>query len=164
LSLAAVSCGALLLSACVLPGGEDWIEAGSERLIDYNLQRYVPVPIAPGMQPVWTDIQDDVAIFVVWRDEDGKVLTEADFDAFAEGKMYEAEITLIARQRSVFDPETAFGYRPEWVVKEQEEIRPPEGEVRRVVNVTYMPVPGQDGSSDDSSGKEITVPLPWGPD
>jgi hypothetical protein len=146
---AAAALISLLLAACPLPMGPDWQKIVFVPLVDlpfgadavvgsYNLQVYVPVPTA-GALPVQTNTaRGDVDVAVVWKDAAGTPLGDS-FDQFALGAVYQAEITLTAKNGYGFDPGMRFRYQPEEAVAAQPADNFSTG-VRSLSTVTYFPV------------------------
>jgi hypothetical protein len=77
-------------------------------VVDYNLQRYVPVP-ATGAVPVTAVNQGDMYVSAVWKDGAGTDITGS-LASFQEGVVYHAEITLAAKSGYAFDPDIGFAY------------------------------------------------------
>jgi hypothetical protein len=70
---------------------------------------YVPVPIA-GEQPLKAVTnRADMDIAVIWRDKDGNDITES-LILFELGAVYQADITLTAKNDYIFDPGLSFDY------------------------------------------------------
>jgi hypothetical protein len=108
-------------------GGEDYYAGnegkgrteGQSYISDYNLQVYVPVPVA-GAAPVKAMVnRQDLDVSVVWKDAAGKDITES-LTVFAEGEVYGADITLTAKDGYGFDPKLRFQY-PAGTVESQPE-------------------------------------------
>jgi hypothetical protein len=85
-------------------------------ITDYNLQSYVPVPIA-GEKPVRTvNTREDMTIEVKWKAEDSPgsdnfiPIDTADTFAFNLGTIYKAEITLATKQNYRFREGNNFTY------------------------------------------------------
>ncbi|MDR1250956.1 MAG: hypothetical protein LBK62_02200, partial [Treponema sp.] len=149
---------AALLAACPLPMGPDWqkvvfvprvdIPFGADATVgNYNLQAYVPVPTA-GTVPVKTNTgRGDVDIAVVWKDAAGQALGES-FDQFVLGVVYQADITLTAKNGYGFDPGMRFRYQPEDTVA----VQPADNSsanIRSLSAVRYFP-----------TGEGMTIPSP----
>jgi hypothetical protein len=131
----------LVLAGCALPLGEDWRidvkkseETGTNYILNYDLQSYVPVPTA-GEAPVkeFTG-RRDVGVKVVWRNAAGADITES-LVAFARNTVYQAEITLTVKNGYSFDPAVSFAY-PLGAVKIQPAANTNAGE-RVLSTVTY---------------------------
>jgi hypothetical protein len=79
-------------------------------------------------------------ITVVWKDAEGNGLPGS-FDAFVRGAVYQADITLTAKNGYAFDPEISFQY-PEGTVEDQPVDDLSEA-VRALSTVTYKPTEAQ---------------------
>jgi hypothetical protein len=78
-------------------------------ITDYNLQSYVPVPVA-GKQPVkQVGNRANIDVRVVWKNNSGKDITES-LAKFENGLVYQAEITLTANEGYEFRPDKGFAY------------------------------------------------------
>jgi hypothetical protein len=163
-SVLAAMFGALLPAGCSLPQGEDWIEAQGTTpdppgvVIDYNLQTYVPVPVM-GAVPVQSLKRGDLEISVDWMDAEGQTPAESGLGAFEQGAVYQARITLSAKNRHAFDPEIPFAYS-EWMVKRQDESRDREAEGKRFVTVTYYEASGVTPPEPEAEPEPEPVPEP----
>jgi hypothetical protein len=122
-----------------LPLGEDWRidikkgeKTGTNYILNYDLQSYVPVPTA-GEAPVkeFTAMRD-LDVYVVWKDEEGNSP-----DVFALDTVYKADITLTAKNGYIFNPGVAFRY-PAGTVAVQPQANTDAG-VRVLSTVTYLP-------------------------
>jgi hypothetical protein len=134
----------LTLNNCPLPLGDDWktidpVVANSPLITEYNLQAYVPIPVA-GEKPVSrVKNRSDLEINVTWmNDYDEVEITEALLkDGFASGETYRAVITLTQKNVYFFDREIEFLYAPEAVVTQKSES--PFHPGNRTILVVYKP-------------------------
>jgi hypothetical protein len=162
---------------------------GGSYIAVYNLQAYVPVPVA-GMIPV-KDVTNrgDMVIGVKWMDEGGNDITGS-LDTFEQDTVYQAEISLTAKNSYIFDPAVNFTYHPLGAVI----IQPDENThvnsrvltpvtykaaavpaaILAVLDLTsYIPAPVTGGSPETSfytgtyggtvAWKTGGTPMPWGP-
>jgi hypothetical protein len=99
-----------------LPLGEDWRidikkgeKTGTNYILNYDLQSYVPIPAA-GEAPVKAlPDRRDLDVSVVWMDEGGNDITQK-LKFFALGTVYQADITLTVKNGYSFDPDFHFAY------------------------------------------------------
>jgi hypothetical protein len=108
-----ILCAAGALAAgCALPLGEDYIRernnTGALVIGSYDLQVYVPVPVA-GAEPVTTLNRGDLDVQAVWKDAEGSDITGA-LSRFAMGEVYQADITISAKNGWSFDSGLNFQY------------------------------------------------------
>jgi hypothetical protein len=75
---------------------------------DYDLQVYVPVPVA-GAVPVTVLSRGDLELQAVWKDAGGNDIT-AGLNAFNVGEVYQADITINVKNGWSFDPGLNFQY------------------------------------------------------
>jgi hypothetical protein len=128
-----------LLSGCDIfsKDSEGWIEKVPNRTVmrttDYNLQNCIPVP-ASGEKPVFNFTRPDMIVTATWTD--GEKPLDGN-DVFAQGKIYEASITLTAQAPYSFDPKIPFAY-PQGAV--ESETREALEEDQRQVSVRYKPI------------------------
>jgi hypothetical protein len=69
-------------------------------IANYDLQDYIPVPVA-GEEPVKKIDQEDMVIAVAWKDKDGGNIPNSnipDFTVFAAGVVYRATLSLSANE------------------------------------------------------------------
>jgi hypothetical protein len=79
-------------------------------ITDYNLQNYVPIPLA-GEKPVQViETRADVRVQAVWKPENGTYATYPDSFAFDLGVVYQADIRLTAKSGYRFIPNRSFAY------------------------------------------------------
>jgi hypothetical protein len=133
---------AALFATCPMPMGKDWERnvdgnargTGAEYIATYDLQAYVPIPTAGAIPVKKIENNRNIDITAVWKDGAGSELPES-FNAFVRGAVYQAEITLTAKNGYVFDPEISFQY-PEGAVDSQpgDDFS---GEIRALSTVTY---------------------------
>ncbi|MDR1248215.1 MAG: hypothetical protein LBK63_02820, partial [Treponema sp.] len=110
-------------------------QPGAPEVVEYNLQRYVPVPVA-GQAPVTELKQPNLALSVQWQDQDGKPIAAP--GPFEEGVQYRAIIMLMAQGTWKFVKDYPFAYYPSTSVEYQEDSTKA-SENNRVVVVTYKP-------------------------
>jgi hypothetical protein len=104
---------------------------------DYNLQNYVPVPVARAV-PVKSLIRPDLTVTAQWKDDKGTTLDEG-FAVFDEGMRYEAKITLTAKTDYRFNTDNPFEYPP-GAVEEVVTVSPdPRDTKERTLSVLYKP-------------------------
>jgi hypothetical protein len=109
-------------------------------ITNYNLQSYVPIPLA-GEKPVTTlPGRADMTAAVIWKVEDSSNLPAfvpipgPDY-AFEEGKIYQADITLTASQNYRFIGERSFTYPGGMVTTPPADNNEPI--IRQLTPVTY---------------------------
>ncbi|MDR2631215.1 MAG: hypothetical protein LBC60_09865 [Spirochaetaceae bacterium] len=102
-------------------------------IIDYNLQSYVPMPLA-GEKPTVTS-RADVTVEVVWnvKGSPNPISTNETFEA---GEVYQATISLTANQGYRFIAAWDFKYPPETVTTQPDNNDEPNA--RNLSTVTYM--------------------------
>jgi hypothetical protein len=128
----------MLIAACAVPLGPDYSTL-LERLVvtDYNLQRYVPVPVE-GEPPVKAlPNRVDIAIEVAWKDAAGNAIPNDGFDVFVSGTVYQADISITTKVGYAFDDEIPFAYEPEAV--ESQTSGDNTHESNRIIQVVYKP-------------------------
>ena len=110
-------------------------QPGPSIVISYNLQNYVPVPVA-GKAPI-TAVTNraDMEVRVRWMDGTGNLVPDS-FAVFTLDAVYKAEITLTAKDGYSFDPAIGFAY-PEGTVTGLTGSN--SGEKTRSLSVTYKP-------------------------
>jgi hypothetical protein len=111
-------------------------EEDSNVVIDYNLQDYVPIPVAD-WEPVKNIVnRKGVTGSVVWKNSTGETIDLPGFK-FAMGEIYKADITLVTTGAYVFDEGIPFRYPQGSVASQPDQavLDPHE----RVVSVTYNP-------------------------
>jgi hypothetical protein len=108
--------------------------AGSFAVTDYNLQQYVPVPVA-GEAPVTKLDLPNLSLVVQWKDMGGNPINPA---AFVEGAQYQAIIMLEAQGAWRFVKGHPFAYYPAESVAYQRDDFAYLLEDKRVVSVTYQ--------------------------
>ncbi|MDR0688716.1 MAG: hypothetical protein LBG08_00405 [Spirochaetaceae bacterium] len=104
-------------------------------VIDYNLQNYVPIPVANWKPVKYIYNRQGVEGSVVWKDSNDAVIDN--LPKFVKNGEYRAEITLKTKGSYAFDAKIPFSY-PEGSVEEQ----PSKTELNtanRVVYVVYKP-------------------------
>jgi hypothetical protein len=107
---------AVLLGSCSFSSGAEWSRTTDITIGNYDLQSYVPVPVA-GEAPVrGVAARADMEITVDWRDEEYNPLGEN--YRFIENTVYMSQITLTARDGFAFAA-TNFKYYPEDAVDTQ---------------------------------------------
>jgi hypothetical protein len=132
----------MLIAGCALPVGDDYrspisgsVEAASI-IAEYNLRIYVPIPVA-GETPVKAITRADMDIAVIWKDDQGLDITES-LSAFVVNAVYQADITLTAKNGYTFDGGINFKYIPGDIV----EVQPGDNsnpDIRSLSTVTYKP-------------------------
>jgi hypothetical protein len=136
-----ILCAAGALAAgCALPLGEDYIlERNNAKdalvIANYDLQVYVPVPVA-GAAPVTVLSRGDMDVQAVWKDAGGGDIT-ASLSSFAMGEVYQADITVTAKNGWSFDPGINFQYPPGSVTVQPGADADPS--LRVLTTVTYRP-------------------------
>ncbi|MFP3090522.1 hypothetical protein LQZ21_09375 [Treponema sp. TIM-1] len=103
----------VLMGGCALPLGEDYTierrdNSASLVIGNYDLQVYVPVPVA-GAVPVTALSRGDLDLQVVWKDAAGNDISGS-LSAFTGGEVYQADITISAKNGWSFDPGINFQY------------------------------------------------------
>jgi hypothetical protein len=106
-------------------------DSGTE-VTDYNLQPYVPVPVA-GQAPVKELEKPSLTLSVEWQDKNDVPLP--DLDIFTQGVQYKAVITLTAIDPWKFSSGYPF-YYPAGSVQSQDDLTK-NGRYERFVFVTY---------------------------
>jgi hypothetical protein len=86
-------------------------------ITNYNLQAYVPVPTTGAVPVKAVGSRVDVAATVVWKNQAGAAVNEP-FNAFIEEQVYQADITLTAKNGYSFTPGMTFAY-PDGAVQSQ---------------------------------------------
>jgi hypothetical protein len=126
------------LAGCGLPVGENYVLQNKNALMigEYNLEAYVPAPVA-GAPVVVLKQRGDMEIQVVWKElseqgQESKVIRSDNFEA---GKVYQADITITAKNRWSFDPEIDFRYSVGLVTTQPESNLDPM--IRNLTPVTY---------------------------
>ncbi|MDR2629834.1 MAG: carbohydrate-binding domain-containing protein [Spirochaetaceae bacterium] len=127
---------ALLVAACAIPLGEDYIitrdgAAGLTYITDYNLQTYVPIPAARQRPVTLVNDREDLEMRVVWKDEAGAAIP-LPFDAFAANTVYRAEIKIVPKPGYGFYS-TPFVYPIGKISVQIDDL----GDSARTVTVTY---------------------------
>jgi hypothetical protein len=122
-----------------VPGGPS--EGNGVSLIAvYDLQAYVPVPTAGAIPVEAIEGRQDLGGSVEWKDQDGNSITGSPA-TFALGVVYQAVITLTAKEGYSFVPAASFKYYPAGVVESQsnpDTAASDAGRMReRSVTVTY---------------------------
>jgi hypothetical protein len=115
--------------------GPDNPQPGGPEIVEYNLQRYVPIPVA-GELPITELKQPNLALSVQWQDEDGENIEAP--DPFVKDVQYQAIIFLTARETWTFVKNYSFAYYPSGSVESQQDPTRLD-EKKRVVLVTYKP-------------------------
>jgi hypothetical protein len=119
----AVLWGAIMaLAGCALPVGDDYRSPTNiselSIIAEYNLRSYVPVPVA-GETPVKAVAsRTDMDIAVVWKDDQGVDITES-LTSFVQNRVYQADITLTAKNGYAFNEAMPFKYIPDDLVEVQ---------------------------------------------
>jgi hypothetical protein len=116
---------------------------------NYNLQEYVPVPVAGAAPVKRVADREDMVIEVAWRDEKGS----NNFITFDVGKVYKATITLTAKDGFSFNPAISFEYPDEMVAEQPKNNTAAD---KRVLSVTYK------GADDKSLNLSPHIPAPVG--
>jgi hypothetical protein len=83
-------------------------QGSEQKVLDYDLQHYVPVP-AVGARPITSLTRPDLMVEVTWKDATGKAIIPIP-NSFVKGTVYQAKITLTARSPYTFDAGTPFEY------------------------------------------------------
>jgi hypothetical protein len=128
--------------------------SGASEVLDYNLQRYVPVPVA-GEAPVALK-QPDLALSVDWKDQDGAGIPG--LDRFEEGVQYRAIIHITAQGNWTFVKGYPFAYPP-GAVESQEDILASVSETMRVVSVVYQATEAPKTVTDLDLSGHISAPV-----
>jgi uncharacterized membrane protein YgcG len=137
-------CGlAVLMAGCAGPIGGDFVIPRLDRpdnnyVLEYDLQKYVPIPVAGEEAVKAVDYRGDFRAVVIWKDEDGEV---PNLDVFAENKEYQAEIQLTPRGGYFFIPTMSFTYNKGGIT-----VVDDQGSPTRTVRVNYS------GGSVDGGG------------
>jgi hypothetical protein len=154
-----LGCMALLIAACALPLGEDYLltRDGNDitYIADYNLQTYVPIP-KTGEGPITVvNNRGDLEVSVIWKDSAGTKIP-LPFDRFLANTVYQAEIRITAKSGYGFYPSTPFAYPDGKITNQNDDL----GSSTRIIAVTY-------NNSDDADITFITdynlqnyVPIP----
>jgi hypothetical protein len=129
-------CAVCALAACAVPLGEDYVEVKENVLVigDYDLSGYVPAPVAGAV--VWVSSRGDMDVEVVWKADD----TAVNITTFEGETVYQADITLRAKNNWTFDPEIAFQYIRDAVTEQPESNLDPS--LRKLSTVTYKQTGG----------------------
>ncbi|MFP3090523.1 autotransporter adhesin family protein [Treponema sp. TIM-1] len=103
----------VLMGGCALPLGEDYTIERSDNdtglvIGNYDLQVYVPVPVA-GAVPVTALSRGDLDLQAVWKDAGGNDISGS-LTTFTAGEVYQADITISAKNGWSFDPGLNFQY------------------------------------------------------
>jgi hypothetical protein len=127
--------------------------AGGYYVADYDLQHYVPAPVA-GARPVRSVTRLDLEGEIVWKEKGAEAPLGEGFAAFAEGGEYQAAITLKALEPYRFAA-IPFGY-----AEGAAEVLPPPalGERERALSVTY-PAAGE-GREVSAANLDLALYLP----
>jgi hypothetical protein len=128
-------------------------QPGTPEVVDYNLQRYVPVPVA-GEVPAALG-QPYLELFVDWMDQDGKGI---DLDRFEEGVQYQATIQLKAEDGWTFVKGYPFAY-PQGSVESQQDLTASVSETMRVVSVAYKATKAPQAVTDLDLSNHISAPV-----
>jgi hypothetical protein len=126
-------------------------------VVDYDLQRYVPIPVA-GAAPVKELIRPDLKLTARWMDGDGTLLDEEGFAAFAENETYQAELTLTAQDPYRFKTDCPFVYPPEAVAAVSPDPAALDAE-ERILFVTYHQTAGPKPVEDGDLTLRIPAPV-----
>jgi hypothetical protein len=120
--------------------------------VEYNLQRYVPVPVT-GDTPVTDLSQPNLALTVQWQDARGaNISAPAQFEG---GTQYGAIITLWAQGSYLFNKNYAFTY-PEGTVQTPPALQLEE--LDRVLSVVYHPTAAPLAVTDLDLAPHISAP------
>jgi hypothetical protein len=103
-------------------------------ITDYNLQNYVPVPLA-GEKPVWTVDRPDIKVTAVWSEKDSSAPLDTSGGSFMLGAEYRADIRLTTKEGYRFIQGRNFTYADGPPVTPVTEANP---DARRC-EVTYPP-------------------------
>jgi hypothetical protein len=132
----------LLLVNCPIPLGDDWTipdpKNRSPYVVVYELQSYVPVPVA-GETPVFALDRADLKVTVAWQNGEGTAI-EGPF-VFERYAAYRAEITLEVQNDYLFDSERPFEYVDGTKIISQSSEDNADRH-KRVVRVEYAPAQG----------------------
>jgi hypothetical protein len=116
------------------------LDIGDTLISDYNLQAYVPIPIEGAAPVKEINNRADMSVRVVWKDAGGLPLDDS-FVAFVLGTVYQADITLTAKQGYAFDPLIRFSY-PVNAVETQSADNAPDTRALSVgYKITAIPLP-----------------------
>jgi hypothetical protein len=131
-------------------------DADKTFITDYDLQSYVPIPMA-GEKPVRrVDNRTDLSVVVVWKDETGNEITGEDF-TFALGAIYQANITLTAAT-----PDYLFSAAKNFVYNTIVQTQPGEDSAidkRELSLITYKPTNAPADISDLNLTPYIPKPI-----
>jgi hypothetical protein len=121
--------GALIFGGCAFSVGEDFTTA--REIVDYNLESYVPIPVAGEPAIPEVNSRRDLRGTVTWKDQTGNPLPNPYI--FLPDMVYQGEITLIPRDGYRFNPTIAFAYYPGRVTDQADDL----GSLARTITVTY---------------------------
>jgi hypothetical protein len=130
-------CGLIILGfvTCAVPIGDDFSiprlnRDNSTFVADYDLQRFVPIPVAGEKVVKSIDYRGDFTASIAWSDIDGGTVG----DVFANAMEYQAVMTMTPRAGYEFDPSMSFTYHGDWVQSQTEA----KGGASRTITVTYL--------------------------
>jgi hypothetical protein len=127
---------ALILGGCAVPLGEDFTipRDTDERgvyVVDYDLQTYVPIPVAGEPAVKLVTQRGDLEATVTWKDAAGAELPL--LGTFAADTVYKAEIRLTPREGYLFNSSINFAYHPGKIDVQNDD----QGGHTRTVTVVY---------------------------
>jgi hypothetical protein len=133
-----ILCGlaAFMAGGCALSPGDDFTMPRDTKqkgtyIVDYNLQTYIPVPVAGEHAIKQVTQRGDLEAVVTWKDQDGNELPN--LGTFQADTVYTAEIKVTPRAGYLFDPSIDFGY-PQGRIAAQTDDR---GTPTRTLTVTF---------------------------
>jgi hypothetical protein len=141
----------LILGGCAFSLGDDFTiprdtkEKGTY-IVDYNLQTYVPAPVAGEQAVKLVTKRGDLEASVTWKDQDGNELPA--LGTFQADTVYQAEIELTPREGYLFNLAINFAY-PLGKIADQSDNG---GNPTRIVTVIYNNSNGN-GDNGNSNGK-----------
>ncbi|MFP3090865.1 hypothetical protein LQZ21_11125 [Treponema sp. TIM-1] len=150
-----------ILGGCAIPLGEDFITPHNTAkngiyIVDYNLQSYVPVPVAGEPAVKLVTNREGLDATVIWKDQNDHTLS--DLDVFLPNTVYKAEIKFTPQEGYRFNSSISFSYHPGKIQDQKDDL----GDPTRTVTVTYL-------NSDDGNITYVTdynlenyVPVPVG--
>jgi hypothetical protein len=134
----AILCGlaAFMAGGCALSPGDDFTTPRDTKqtgtyIVDYNLQTYVPIPVAGEHAIKQVTQRGDLEATVTWKDQDGNELPN--LGTFQADTVYTAEIKVTPRAGYLFDPSIDFGY-PQGRITAQTDDR---GTPTRTLTITF---------------------------
>jgi hypothetical protein len=149
-----------LIAGCALPVGDDYVISrnegpGTTYITDYNLQSYVPIPNT-GKPPVHAiSNREDVEVKVLWKNAGGTEVPPP-FKTFLGNTVYQAEITVAAKNGYGFYPAIAFVYPDGKITSQYDDLK----KSTRHITVTYNNSDDADITFVTSYNLQKYVPIP----